>query len=544
MAPRRRRRGRAGTAPSSPPRAAAADEVADPPIPPPSEEDAADVLLPPPAAPPSWGVADDWGRLSDAAAAAAAFSPLPSAVAGLEGLDVASRVLAEHEEMLSAWEAASAEGPVSSESLRGASRKSMRGPFVRATPSDDDFVENAVEAIASRADYDEAGGAQLYDTATTGREGGGAAAESGTDRRDDELARMIRCDQPPEQLLIDEGRALPELTEERKYAPAFLLAARGAAAADKGAAAGAEEAAARLPLEAQATPFLAQAVTTMFEMHAVQAKGASVLDRGAIARWMTQCLSSPVGAHDGAVSAIMSRYSQSHGSGRLTHAEFQTLYLEVTWSGYLRDLAHRRTALDPPRDDGHLPPHPQNGGGRYRIPALTDAGVLVRGKKNTEKMLRQATVALVWRDLEAHGIFSPAEQERVRQLLALEQRAAEVRAASTAVAAKKAGAPLFVDECVLFDDYVERLSHERASRNGGDDALATEDGWDFLARRKGESSHEAVEMASDGETPLRIRDGQFVFIDEESCIGCKQVSRERPRARLCPVAWGCQAMLD
>jgi hypothetical protein len=32
-------------------------------------------------------------------------------------------------------------------------------------------------------------------------------------------------------------------------------------------------------------------------------------------------------------------------------------------------------------------------------------------------------------------------------------------------------------------------------------------------------------MASDGKTPMRIRDGQFVFIDEESCIGCTQVCR-------------------
>ena len=34
-----------------------------------------------------------------------------------------------------------------------------------------------------------------------------------------------------------------------------------------------------------------------------------------------------------------------------------------------------------------------------------------------------------------------------------------------------------------------------------------------------------MEMASDGRTPKRIRDGQFVFIDEETCIGCVQVSR-------------------
>lgn len=47
----------------------------------------------------------------------------------------------------------------------------------------------------------------------------------------------------------------------------------------------------------------------------------------------------------------------------------------------------------------------------------------------------------------------------------------------------------------------------------------------ILERKKKEKgSHELVEMAYDGKTPKRIRDGQFVFIDEETCIGCTQVS--------------------
>ena len=41
--------------------------------------------------------------------------------------------------------------------------------------------------------------------------------------------------------------------------------------------------------------------------------------------------------------------------------------------------------------------------------------------------------------------------------------------------------------------------------------------------RKTKSSFDLVEMTADGSVPLRIRDDSFVFIDEESCIGCTQV---------------------
>jgi hypothetical protein len=85
-----------------------------------------------------------------------------------------------------------------------------------------------------------------------------------------------------------------------------------------------------------------------------------------------------------------------------------------------------------------------------------------------------------------------------------------------------------MDECELFDEYEERLFRRisEINNNEDDDVTGVESVWDFLNRKDGgreKSSHELVEMSFDGMTPKRIRDGQFVFIDEETCIGCTQV---------------------
>ena len=337
------------------------------------------------------------------------------------------------------------------------------------------------------------------------------------------MAFMIRCNQSPQQFLVSQGRALPELTDEDKYAPTFLFRKSDSESSDD----------ASLPLRPEATPYFEQAVEGIFDAHSIPVEGgsiANVLDRKALSTWMTKCISSPlassskssleysspsskpfkakpfvIGPYDQSVSAILSRYSQTHGSGRLTLGEFQALYLEVAWSGYVRDIIGKKMPLD--RE-------------RYQIPTA-DTGVLIHGRQNTEKMLKQATLSLVWRDLEAHEIFSPAEQERVATLLEMERLQAENAAAATLSSAGDAN--LLMDECELFDDYGERLAHSMAhSDDNDDDVMGTEDGWDFL-KRKEKSSHASVEMASDGVTPKRIRDGKFVFIDEESCIGCTQV---------------------
>jgi len=155
------------------------------------------------------------------------------------------------------------------------------------------------------------------------------------------------------------------------------------------------------------------------------------------------------------------------------------------------------------------------------IPPSARAGVLIAGKRNTEKMLKGATLSLVWRDLEAHGTFSPAEEERVSTMLEMERLRAETTMVTTN------DDPMLMDECELFDDYEERLFHRVSHDDNDDDTLGAEGAWDFLARKE-KSSHESVEMARDGKTPKRIRDGKFVFIDEESCIGCTQCAQIAP----------------
>jgi hypothetical protein len=47
--------------------------------------------------------------------------------------------------------------------------------------------------------------------------------------------------------------------------------------------------------------------------------------------------------------------------------------------------------------------------------------------------------------------------------------------------------------------------------------------WDFQKRKNGgreRSCHGLAKMMSNEKTPKRIGDGQFVFINKETCIGC------------------------
>lgn len=64
---------------------------------------------------------------------------------------------------------------------------------------------------------------------------------------------------------------------------------------------------------------------------------------------------------------------------------------------------------------------------------------------------------------------------------------------------------LLMDECLLLDDYEDRLHHREYTDRNDDDRYA----FDRLPAKKEKSSHELVEMTADGETPKRIRDGQF-----------------------------------
>ena len=152
-------------------------------------------------------------------------------------------------------------------------------------------------------------------------------------------------------------------------------------------------------------------------------------------------------------------------------------------------------------------------------------------------ILGGASVSIVWRDLEAHGIFSPAEEERVLALIEMERRlhsttgeANSFSSSGVERSSHRNTPPSLMDECELFDEYEERLYRRSSEDNDEGDIMGAESAWDFLKRKDGgreRSSHELVEMTPDGITPKRIRDGQFVFIDEETCIGCTQVSTLR-----------------
>jgi NAD-dependent dihydropyrimidine dehydrogenase PreA subunit len=76
-----------------------------------------------------------------------------------------------------------------------------------------------------------------------------------------------------------------------------------------------------------------------------------------------------------------------------------------------------------------------------------------------------------------------------------------------------------MDECEILD-------------NGQTYATTTyQTSWSDV-KAKEFSSHELLDMAADGKTPLYLRDGDFIFIDEESCIGCMQCATTAPSSFL------------
>jgi ferredoxin len=105
---------------------------------------------------------------------------------------------------------------------------------------------------------------------------------------------------------------------------------------------------------------------------------------------------------------------------------------------------------------------------------------------------RQEFVTAVWRDLRNHGIYSPREVEHAQ----------DKRDLSVVQTQTRASVPTVMDECELI--------------------------YQKVGDRKTKSSHQQVELASDNKTPLWINDGDFVFIDEDSCIGCTNCALAAP----------------
>ena len=427
-----------------------------------------------------WGIGDDWLALSADTAAIKSYS------SDYDIMNEAAQLMQDQEEQFShQWETASdGDDNISSENQENT--KAIKHPS-------DDFVENAVDMIAGNMDYNEPGGVQLYDTISSTNTNSQSKRDLKQKIEEDELSFMIRCNQTPTQLLIKKGRALPELTDEIKYSVEYLLEKVSMADLDQS-----------LKLQPKMTKFFRRGVRKMFDTHSVKevSTGLKILDREALSKWMSTCITSPlqnsskhkIGAHDNSISVLLSRYSKTHGSGRLTYDEFNDLYLEVAWSGYVRAVRENKA--------NYL-----SNDVSYKIPSA-DEGVLIQGKKNTEHLLKEASIELIWRDLEAYGCFSPAEEERIKLLK-------EITYSSSFTTNNS---DLLMDECELFDEYEDRLAHQTYSDDNEKDMFGVERDWGLVEKRE-KGSHKLVEMTMDGQVPKRIRDGQFCFIDEESCIG-------------------------
>lgn len=268
---------------------------------------------------------------------------------------------------------------------------------------------------------------------------------------DDEIAMLIRCNEQPEHVLIAEGRALPPLTETEKNDVSQLVKmVTNEKVVGK---------------NFQATDFLKDAVSNIFRQHATPSvfDGVLSMDRAAVASWMTTSLQQEgerkVSPHDQRVLKTLSDFS-SYGSGRLVEEDLQELYLSAI-VGDVSNLASVSTKR-------HL-------------------------------QLRKPFIDAVWRDVRAHGILSPIEEER----LLLEEKIRKENGAMATSGISSSSNTDIVDECEILEWNGGKVPQENV-------ALSSDSVKQKKRRSsKGLSSHKLLEMTDDGTTPLRMRDGEF-----------------------------------
>ena len=308
---------------------------------------------------PTWDAGDDWSALSSAANAAT--TPYYEFESSFNAIRDAERILSEQDGMTR-------------------NRFDEWVPSVEDAPAYDDNspdeVDAAVDTILNHLDYD--ADTVLYDTKSS--ESSIDANDANMDQ-DDEMVYMIRCNQTPEQFLVSQGKVLPELTEDDKYSVEFLLES------------------VQSVLQPIMTPFFEAAVYKIFNQYSAKSgEGERVMDRSALASWMTTCLSYDpssdgisvkIGSYDSNISMFLSRYCQNNGLGQLSLDEFSLLYLECAWVGHFNEVRKKKEAM---LVDGRF--HP--------VPSLKDS-VIVKNQKTTDNFLKDASLNIVWRDLEAHG---------------------------------------------------------------------------------------------------------------------------------------------
>ena len=320
-----------------------------------------------------------------------------------------------------------------------------------STASPEDYlIAEAIETIQNSIDPSDP---PLYDSPSSFADY--QKSDDAAERAAAEIGMLIRCNDRPTELLVSEGRALPELTEEERYDWQQMV--RGVTEED-------DVDGSRY----KTTDFFDLAVMQMFHEHATvvntndDKKEMTVMDADGVASWLTKSLGDEsygtIGRHAKEVGTIIARFG-SYGTGFLTEGEFHQLYVDAIVSAV--DVEQKRVAK----------------------------------KKAGSGKMTEVTVASVWRDLRNHGILPPAEVEWQRKKAELDAEYSNASENANGATSSSASSTIY-DECEIL---------EWGSEGDADSpALAS-------LRR---ASHESIEMCSDGKTPKRIRDGMAVFIDE------------------------------
>mmetsp|Transcript_21409 Transcript_21409/g.31681 ORF Transcript_21409/g.31681 Transcript_21409/m.31681 type:complete len:559 (-) Transcript_21409:262-1938(-) len=227
------------------------------------------------------------------------------------------------------------------------------------------------------------------------------------------------------------------------------------------------------------TPFFQSAIQAMFHIHASLSSKDSdelVLIPSGIASWMSKSIGDKVGQHDKRINVVLAKYS-SHGSGVLSMSQFEQLYMDAATLSAQTEAKRKRVA------------------------------------RPGRKVVEGPTMKSVWRDLENHG-FQPPNVEEWKMLQKEIEEEYGVNTESSGATNNN-----MMDECEILEWADGEHSTPRASSTSRMKGAST-------STKK--SSHELVPLATDGKTPSRLRDGDFVFIDEESCIGCTQCANVAP----------------
>ena len=374
----------------------------------------------------SWSTSDDWSTLS------AAENPT------LDGQDVFCQDVAE----------------------RAAQRLQENATTAALSPQDV-WLHESIGQILNPTDESRIMSTADYESTTKDEEQGG------------QVAMLVRCQQVSEEFLVEQGRAVADLTWEQAHYVRQLIAWN----ADAG--------------WWQATDYLTQAVQTMFAQHRPppsQGRGNDNEDESnktnndwdatAVASWMRQSLQEPCGKHDPRVLTVLSRFGNN---GRLPSQGLEQLYVQALVG-------------DPPKD-------------------RPDWSQTQINMQLNRIMSQEDAISTVWRDLKRHGQQSPAEVAHAEAWRAVQQLH-QGAAPSTTSSITNKDSSMIMDECEIVND-------------------AIPDGWykdnhTGAWQRHGKSSHEKVQMSADGVTPLLMQDGDYVYIDEESCIGCNQCALAAP----------------